>query len=376
MGLGIGIQRPVRARFNAYFGEGNAINIIGNHTFVSVDTVSLSAKGQLDPTTGRQGISYDEDPNADIWKPVSEFVDSAQEKIARLLARELHFRAGEPEYPPQERTAVNLSNPPFPTAQPPALASTDLPSILLTHIPLYRAPGTPCGPLREHYPPPTSTNTEPLSSSDANAIPIQAGYQYQNVLTPALSSELIEKIGNVQYVFSGDDHDYCDVVHRGYTAAGGGVREITVKSMSWAMGVRRPGFLLLSLWNPIDGAGNPLRPAPGANAGAATKTLQTHLCLLPDQLAIFMRYGLLLAFTLAALVIRAITIAFGPPPSPSPHDARPPHLHLLPLSHPPADPLARFAPPLKADSSAGASALASPSTLSHPHPTPTPPPSP
>lgn len=351
LGLGIGIQRPVRDRFNAYFGEGNAINIIGNHTFVSVDTVSLSAKGQLDPTTGRQGINYSEDPNADIWKPVSEFLDTAKDRKSRILARELNLRAGQPEYAPQDRLALNLSSalarsPP----PPPALASTDLPSILLTHVPLYRTEGTPCGPLRERYPPSPSRSGEPLEKDDANAIAIQAGYQYQNVLTPALSSELIEKIGNVQQVFSGDDHDYCEVVHRGYTAAGGGVREITVKSMSWAMGVRRPGFLMVSLWNPIDARGNPI--------GAGTKTLQTHLCLLPDQLAIFIRYALLLAFTLAALILRAVLIAFGTTPPSSTEDA-PPH-HLLPLSKSPA-----HGDRTKADSSSGASALTFPTAHSH-----------
>lgn len=351
LGLGIGIQRPVRARFNAYFGEGNAINIIGNHTFVSVDTVSLSAKGQLDPTTGRQGINYSEDPNTDIWKPVSEFLDTAKDKKSRLLARELNLRAGQPEYAPQDRLALDLSSAPARSARPlPALASTDLPSILLTHVPLYRTEGTPCGPLRERYPPSPSRSGESLEKDDANAIAIQAGYQYQNVLTPTLSSELIEKVGNVQQVFSGDDHDYCEVVHRGYTAVGGGVREITVKSMSWAMGVRRPGFLMVSLWNPIDGTGNPI--------GAGTKTIQTHLCLLPDQLAIFIRYAFLLAFTLAALIVRAVIIAFGTPP-PSLTEDGTPH-HLLPLFKSPTD-----WDRTKADSSSGASALASPTAHSH-----------
>ncbi|KAA6415346.1 MAG: manganese ion homeostasis (Fr) [Lasallia pustulata] len=327
LGLGIGIQRPVRARFNAYFGEGNAINIIGNHTFVSVDTLSLSAKGQLDPTTGRQGIGYDEDPNADIWKPVEEFLNTVQEKKARLLARELHLRAGSPEYPPQERTAVGLYTAAArsPPTHDPAMNS--LPTILLTHVPLYRVEGTPCGPLRERHPP-TANHGLPLASDPPNAIPIQSGYQYQNVLTPALSHELIAKIGHVQHVFSGDDHDYCDVVHRGYTATGGGVREITVKSMSWAMGVRRPGFLMVSLWHPVDARGSPL-------AAPAATTLQTHLCLLPDQLGVFVRYALLLAVTLAALVVRAVAIGFAAPTaiSASPHPRPRP---LLPLSVSPA----------------------------------------
>ena len=359
LGLGIGIQRPVRARFNAFFGDGNAINIIGNHTFVSVDTVSLSAKGQLDPENGRQGFGSGEDPNADIWKPVDEFLDIAKEKKGRILARELRFRAGEPEYAPQERAAVGLYTPSARMVQTHELASTELPAILLTHVPIYRAEGTPCGPLRERWPPARKRDgiEEPLEKDEANAIAVQAGYQYQNVLTPVISSELIEKIGNVQHVFSGDDHDYCEVVHRGYTSKGGGIREITVKSMSWAMGVRKPGFLMLSLWNPIDGTGNPITPPGGGKS-----TLESHLCLLPDQLSIFIRYGQLLALTLIVLIVRGVIIG-------SRTAATSPDLNgqLLPLSKPSDEPEPKLQTfeAQKADSSSGSSSLGSPMTQYH-----------
>ena len=86
---------------------------------------------------------------------------------------------------------------------------------MLTHIPLYRAEGTSCGPLRESQ----------------NAIRVGKGYQYQNVLTPDLSRNVVDVIRPL-VVFSGDDHDYCFVQHN-Y----GGMRipEHTVKSFSWAM---------------------------------------------------------------------------------------------------------------------------------------------
>jgi hypothetical protein len=106
----------------------------------------------------------------------------------------------------------------------------------------------------------------------------------------------------VRYAFSGDDHDYCELTHRGYASGGGGIREITVKSISWAMGVRRPGFVLVSLWNPVDAAGKPL-------SGDGGKTVQTKLCLLPDQLGIFFRYAGLFAVTLVLLGARAVLAA-------------------------------------------------------------------
>lgn len=133
---------------------------------------------------------------------------------------------------------------------------------------------------------------------DRNALSISAGYQYQNVLTQTISKDLVTKAGpNLVHIYSGDDHDYCEVTHRQFS---GSPREITVKSLSWAMGVRRPGFLLTSLWNPVDPATG--KPTHSLSTGA---TLQNHLCLLPDQLSIFIRYGLLFGLTLAVLLARA-----------------------------------------------------------------------
>ncbi|KAL2048716.1 hypothetical protein ABVK25_011033 [Lepraria finkii] len=67
------------------------------------------------------------------------------------------------------------------------------------------------------------------------------------------------------------------------------------------MGVRKPGVVLLSLWNPID--------YDGKKTGTGDTTIQSHLCLLPDQLSIFIRYGWLLGFPLMALLFRAFRIA-------------------------------------------------------------------
>jgi hypothetical protein len=171
-----------------------------------------------------------------------------------------------------------------------------LPVVLLTHVPLYRDPGTDCGELRER----------------GHAISISGGYQYQNVLTRELSNEVAQKVsraGDIVHVFSGDDHDYCDVWHR-YNVGSIGenrspkpttVRETTVKSFSWAMGVRKPGFQLLSLWNPLDESGKPM--------SSSLSTVQTHLCLLPDQIGILINYGKLAGFTILVLLARAILIA-------------------------------------------------------------------
>ncbi|KAI9371225.1 hypothetical protein BJX61DRAFT_39473 [Aspergillus egyptiacus] len=314
LGFGSGVQLPVRDRFQNIFGKGNRVDVIGNHTFVSVDVVSLSAMDQPDPNTGSTGAGNGDGkrPNQDIWQESEDFLNAMKTHRGRAEMEELHF-LGRP-------TKNRLFNYEVSEPSKPVIYKEDdpeivgLPTILLTHVPLHRNPGTPCGPLRERYPP----SAEGLEEDEQNAIRISGGYQYQNVLTKTISNEIVSKIGpNLVHVYSGDDHDYCEITHREFS---GSPKEITVKSLSWAMGVRKPGFVLTSLWNPIDPAtGKPLDPsAPGS-------TIQNHLCLLPDQLSIFIYYGLVAGFTLAVLILRAVILALRAAPSPS---AEP----ILPLS--------------------------------------------
>ena len=303
LGLGGGIRLPVRQRFQAYFGDGNRFDIVGNHSFVSLDTVSLSAKGQPD-VSGRQGITQ-EAHNRDVWSPVDQFLHTAKTEKARAIERELRMRNGKPENEPLEHSTLELDDPRAHTIPFENHKGTDFPSVILTHVPLYRAEGTPCGPLRERFPSTKSANGELPERDDRNSIRVQAGVQYQNVLTPAVSNQVVDFVGDVTHVFSGDDHDYCDIIHRGYTSKNGGIREITVKSISWAMGVRKPGFVLLSLWNPV----NPEGKAIGHES--TESTIQTHLCLLPDQLSIFIRYGWLLIITLITLLGQAIKTSYS-----------------------------------------------------------------
>ncbi|EMG47914.1 CDC1 Cell division control protein 1 [Candida maltosa Xu316] len=100
------------------------------------------------------------------------------------------------------------------------------PRILLTHVPLYRDPSMSCGPLRES------------AYFDVNG----RGYQYKNSVDAELSKTILAKI-KPDITFTGDDHDYCDIVHDG------GYREITVKSISMAMGKKYPAVQLLSFTN-------------------------------------------------------------------------------------------------------------------------------
>lgn len=312
LGFGHGIQEPVRQRFQTYFGTSNRVDVIGNHTFVSVDTVSLSAKDQPDPKTGSSSPAPAEDGwDQQIWKDADEFLDNMPTHRAKAETEELqsikhqsdaNFRF-DYRVVDAEASVMHEEN---------AARSVPFPTILLTHVPLYRKPGTPCGPLREKYPP---SSPGELEEDDQNALRIAGGYQYQNALTPAISTGLVTRAGPITQVYSGDDHDYCEVIHREFN---GSPNEITVKSLSWAMGVRHPGFLLTSLWNPID-------PETGESK-STSPTIKNHLCLLPDQLGIFIHYACLLGLSVAILAINSIYHAFLTSEPPVDYDL------LLPLS--------------------------------------------
>lgn len=310
-GFGSGVQVPVRERFQMFFGNGNRVDVLGNHTVVGVDTVSLSAMDQPDPETGSTQA------NAHIWKQAEEFLNGIDAHRATAETRELHTLQGKTRRDSGfkfEHAAMGVDQPV--EKQQPQVQSVGLPTILLSHVPLYRKPATPCGPLRERYPPSSSNPTGELED-EPNALQLSGGYQYQNVLTQTISNTLVSKIGSrLVQVYSGDDHDYCEIAHREFS---GSPREITVKSLSWAMGVRRPGFLLTSLWNPI----NPTTGESIDTTTTTTGTLQNHLCLLPDQLSVFIWYGLTLAFTVFVLLARSITTITHPSRSVTP---------ILPLS--------------------------------------------
>lgn len=254
LGFGNGINEGVVHRFRTFFGDTSSIHTLGNHTFVLVDSVSL-----------------ENTENPKIYGPAKKFLDEFTSTI------------------PSPRNI--LSEPrPFPSEMdggsslPPAEAPlAPLPKILLSHVPLYRPWDTPCGPLRE---------------GTAQSLSLRGGFQYQNVLQYETSADIMKKVQPI-IVFSGDDHDYCEILHAGAT---GMVKEITVKSFSPNMGVRRPGFLLLSLWNTVvEGM---------AEGGQDMSTVQTKLCLLPDQIGVWLSYLFLFSVTKLILTLKVIWLCY------------------------------------------------------------------
>ncbi|KAG0026973.1 hypothetical protein BGZ81_005965 [Podila clonocystis] len=179
-----------------------------------------------------------------------------------------------------------------------------LPRILFTHIPLYRLDTTYCGQQRE----------------SSRLILDQGGFQYQNMLNPVLSREILDKI-KPDMVFSGDDHDWCEIGHivnRGELSSGAygaGDRserlslapEVTLPTFSFAQGILQPGFVMLSLYNPNSLAGNNFAAVPSSSTGlpaaivadsssgylarpSGASTFEYEECMLPNQLRIYFVY--------------------------------------------------------------------------------------
>ncbi|KAJ9633292.1 hypothetical protein H2204_007188 [Knufia peltigerae] len=303
LGFAAGIQQPVKERFDAYFGPMNRIDIIGNHSFVHLDTVSLSAMDQIDPETGSSGAgdgSAAATASSKIWTPVEEFLQNAKNTRDKAIRHACETRFNWPAsghrdlLDPNVRSAADTSEDPNPRQPRPKVSSSQFPTILLSHVPLFRSGTTSCGPNRER----------------GTSIPLSAGYQYQNVLTPLISQDIVKHLTaeEITMIYSGDDHDYCEIEHSEFT---GRIREITVKSMSWAMGIRLPAVQLVSLWNPV--AQDAVFPNSGDDNDDTTgrqatprDTVQNHLCLLPDQLGVFIRYTQMLGLTVLVLMVRTL----------------------------------------------------------------------
>lgn len=146
------------------------------------------------------------------------------------------------------------------------------PRVMLSHIPLYRDPNTnQCGPLREGSP-----------------FRLQAGYQYQTVLDREVSRRLIDSV-KPDLVFSGDDHDYCDITH-----FEGGPREVTVKSISMAMGISRPAVQLFAY--------------KGASVGSSTGILnsETRPCYCSVPYADVCAYSVLGVATVVVVLLMTV----------------------------------------------------------------------
>ncbi|KAF9182526.1 hypothetical protein BGZ50_004846 [Haplosporangium sp. Z 11] len=171
------------------------------------------------------------------------------------------------------------------------------PRILFTHVPLFRPDRTYCGDKREHE----------------SGIVNRRGRQYQNMVSAQLSDEILRGV-HPDMIFSGDDHDWCEIAH---PLDGSATPEVTVPTFSFAQGINQPAFVMLSLYNPDHKTKNvyPMVPASSGLPVSTEDSVSSMMrpsgdatfayeeCMLPNQLAIYLCYGTLLAITLNWIMV-------------------------------------------------------------------------
>lgn len=226
------INKTIHSRFRTVFGEPNDYQKLGNHTFLFLDTIALSALNNNDSSIAAEARYYLNNLTYDILPALDqELIDKNQ----RLRPR-----------------------------------------VLLSHVPFFRDPRVEkCRGPREHTAP----------------FPLVNGGTFQTVLFPELTNELLETL-QPEIIFSGDDHDYCEINHnysprqpRGSHLGNMNTREITVKSFSMNMGVKYPAAQLLSLSYPLDKLDYHRKLAPSYETSicfpySPFPTLNTYLLLL------------------------------------------------------------------------------------------------
>ncbi|KAK1062820.1 hypothetical protein LTR33_012416, partial [Friedmanniomyces endolithicus] len=118
VGLGMGVQLWVRDRFNWLFGETDRIDVIGNHTFVSVDTPSLSAFDQFLLEGGETQPAKAAELEH-IWRPTSRFLENVRVPAGKAVSDALrryypmgnvprgHNHSVEDAYDPDDQPALS-----------------------------------------------------------------------------------------------------------------------------------------------------------------------------------------------------------------------------------------------------------------------------
>ena len=117
---------------------------------------------------------------------------------------------------------------------------------------------------------------------------------------PATSSADLLVAQMLHLLFRGDDHDHCEFVHEIKPPLSRAVAqdfgpadlpELTVKSLSMTMGVRRPGFARVTLF------------APRSSSVETEPALAYTPCLLPDRIGLSIAvYSALVFFGVSTLV--------------------------------------------------------------------------
>lgn len=255
IGFGNGINFGKYSRFKAYFGNADEVVILGNHSIVLMDTVSISCSD-----------------NKNVNGRSSQFLHSFEDPL----------------------------NP-----------YKKFPRIVISHVPLYRFTEIQgCGPLRE------SKKDFPVSRGNQyqTVLEYELSQKIVNWIRPImLFSGDDHDYCHIRHPFdksfskSHDDYQFTKGDHPGlkYTD------EITVKSSAMTGGIKKPAIQLLSLWNPNNIVSDRWSVSNKETKSVDAETAETYLCYLPSPYQPLIHYGIAIAFSIWWIFVCTVQVGFG-----------------------------------------------------------------
>ncbi|KAK9762471.1 hypothetical protein K7432_011749 [Basidiobolus ranarum] len=225
---------------------------------VKSSTYLFSVAGNHDIGFGKSTVPHAYDRFIDKFGEINYSVNIGNHSIVVLNTMALN--GGSEKYAREAQALIEKSK------------DTLLPKVLITHVPLYRPDTATCGPLRN--------GPTPIHQGK--------GYQFQNLIEKDPSNLILNGVKPV-LILSGDDHDQCEHVHH---YKGGAAVEHTIGTFSWAQGNSIPSFGLLSLHNP-----------DGAETQSPEESFALDICLLPNQLTIYLMYIVALVWSIIIILV-------------------------------------------------------------------------
>ncbi|CDK28307.1 unnamed protein product [Kuraishia capsulata CBS 1993] len=245
IGFGNDVNATRLKRFRTMFGEANEYQILGNHTFVLIDSISLSATDlpevNTEPTIFLESLVND--------KKMKEY-----------------------------------------------------PRILLSHVPLYRFTDRQhCGPLRE------SKKRFPVMKGKQYQTVLE--YELSQRLLEIVRPKLIFSGDDHDYchVRHPFDQAYGEGSISGGGAGNSYADEITIKTFAMTGGIKYPAIQLLSLWNPRDGSEPDTDIQETGEVVVTDSTFRTRLCYMPDPYHALRIYAALMVFSISSLFLVCVT---------------------------------------------------------------------
>lgn len=254
VGFGMGVNFERYSRFKTYFGNADDWFVLGNHSVILLDTVSLSCNN-----------------DTRVRLASEQFLNSLQD----------------PNHP-----------------------SKQLPRIVLTHVPLYRMTEKQmCGKYRE--------SSKPFPVVRGNQYQTVLEFEMSQKILHYIEPSIVFSGDDHDYCaikhpltnFMGTDIDY-ETMEAGKPGIDY-ANEITVKSSAMTGGIKRPAVQLISAWNPTDELSSGWNLPPKETTVVDAMTVKSELCYLPSPTQPIIHYAIYLALALLWVFVCTVPVKYG-----------------------------------------------------------------